>query len=506
MSTAKRDFIKDAAIILESVPDLYLILDTDFKIVCASQCYLNATMTESHQVIGRGVFDLFALNSDSKCSEQLRQSLNRVLLNKIPDQIDIQPYDIRRQIKDGLLDVRYWGLQNSPVLDKKNNVKYIIHRLIDMTSSTEKAIELEEITTQMQEQAKRLREKEMALMKANRQLELDAHNLVISNQKRGLMPELGGTLIACNNQHEMVVVITSFVSKILDFGKGVLYLFEASHTYLDAVTTWGNPLHYEQVISPEECWAIRRGFTHETKASESCINCEHIKTPDHDHFYLCVPVSAQNEIFGLLNIEIENDDHNQLTEYYLLINMVSKTIALSIANITLRNLLRDQSIRDALTGVYNRRFLDEYLIKHLFYATRHNTTLAVIMLDIDDFKQINDKFGHDMGDIILGKLGHLLTNITRADDLVCRYGGEEFIYILQNCSIDSAKMRAEELRLEVNKISQGPQLARLSISLGVSMYPMDATTAYELIDLADKALYHSKELGKNRVTAYCDIL
>jgi diguanylate cyclase (GGDEF)-like protein len=352
---------------------------------------------------------------------------------------------------------------------------------------------------------KLLQIKEEELAQANNKLEMNKHRLDVSNKKRALLTEFSETLITCKNQDEMLIVILSYVSKILDFSKGILYLFDLSHKYLEKTTSWGNPNKYEQIIIPEECWAIRRGFLHETNLSAPAIPCSHIKNPKQDFSYICAPVSAQNEIFGSLYIEIENYDDALLIEYHLLINMVSKTIALAIANINLRNLLRDQSIRDALTGLYNRRFLDEFLIKQIGYAKRQKNNLAIIMFDLDNFKKINDTYGHEAGDIILEKLGHLMTSITRAEDAVCRYGGEEFICILQNCSLVLAKKRAEEFRQKIQQMTPGALLPSVTISLGISAYPTDGQSPNELIEKADKALYESKKTGKNKITTYADI-
>ncbi len=647
MGMSEKDFRKDAVTILESAPDLYLILNTALKIVGASQAYLNATMTERQKIIDKDIFEIFPDNPDDPSAtgiENLRNSLNRVLTNKSTDTMAIQKYAIRRQSTDGQFEIRYFSPQNSPVFDKKNNVEYIIHRVVDVTSfiqekelSGKMEMEMEihqhvkhidevnkqlrvaeairlaiidaipdamltinragvitevnhaletlfgyaqkellgqqmeilipepyrsrhpahrenyfksprvrpmginmelfgqqknghifsiEIslspltTTQGQfaiaiirdisarvQQTTLLQEKEKALTEANNKLEIEKHNLDISNKKGFLLTELSETLIACKNQDEMIIAISSYASKILDFSKGALYLFNSSHKYLEATSTWGEPDKYEQIITPKECWAIRRGIIHETNASEAGVICDHIKNPKQKLSYICIPVTAQNEVFGLMytEIEIANDHHARLIEYHLLINMVSNTVALAIANINLRNLLHNQSIHDALTGLYNRRFLDEFLMKQLFYAQRQKSTLAVIMFDLDDFKKINDTHGHEVGDIILEKLGHLMTHMTRAADVICRYGGEEFVCILQNCSLILAKKRAEEFRREIQHITKGPFPPEVTISLGISMYPADGAMANELIEKADKALYESKKTGKNKVTAYSDM-
>lgn len=623
----EHDFKNETLVILESVPDLCLILNTDLQILGASQAYLNATMTESQKIIGRNFFEIFPNNSKVPSAtdiEHLRGSFHRALTNKAPDIIAVQQQESHEPGK-----IRYWSTQNSPILDKKNNVKYILHRVINLTSEMEvkeHAKHLDKVNKQLRiaeainvaiikaipdamltinnnglitdvnqaletlfrydkdellgqqievlipqpyhsrylkllknyfkspsakpighnmalfaqkkkgelfsieinlsplstsqgrfaiaiirdislraQQTKLLQIKEKELIEANNKLEIDKYRLEMINKKAALLTELSETLIACKNQDEMLIVISTYANKILDFSKGILYLFDASHKYLEGTTTWGNPDKYEYIITPEECWAIRRGLFHETNLSEPGIPCDHIKDHKHNLTYICVPVMAQNEILGSLYIEIENYHHATVIEHHLLINMVSKTIALAIANINLRNLLRDQSIRDTLTGLYNRRFLDEFLIKQLFYAKRQKQTLAIILFDLDDFKKINDTYGHEVGDIILEKLGKLMMSITRAEDAVCRYGGEEFICILLNCSLILAKKRAEEFRQKIQDMTKEHFPPAVTISLGISIYPTDGHMPNELIETADKALYESKKTGKNKVTVYSDM-
>ncbi|MFZ4077150.1 MAG: sensor domain-containing diguanylate cyclase, partial [Legionellaceae bacterium] len=373
------------------------------------------------------------------------------------------------------------------------------------TAEGEFAIAMIRDASARMEHIKLVKEKEKTLMKINSKLETEKKNLDVSNKKGLLLTELSEMLVSCKHQDEMLLVISSYVGKILDFSQGVLYLFDALHKYLEAKTTWGHPNPYEQIISPEACWAIRRGVMHESNASDPGVPCDHVKHSKVGFSYICIPITAQNEIFGLMYLEIEAYAEVESIEYHLFINMVSKTIAMAIANISLRDLLRDQSIHDALTGLYNRRFLDEYLTKQLFYSKRQNKPLAVIMLDLDDFKKINDAYGHDVGDIVLEKLGHLMARLTREEDVVCRYGGEEFVCIMQDCSLPLAKKRAEEFRCKIQQMNQGPFPPPVTISVGISLYPQDGTLSTELIEAADKALYVSKKTGKNKVTVYGEI-
>lgn len=653
---AATDIKKDSLMILESIPDLYLILNANLKIVEASQGYLKATMMAREKIIGMNFFEVFTENH-----KNFRVSFERVLNNKVKDIVVGQQQDI-------LGEIRYWSTQNHPVLDKQNNVKYILHRVVDLTSfMLEKALPLEtqvamqqyckdlhEVNQQLKidetrylatisaipdamitadsnglivdinhmteilfgyskheligqaievlmpesiraihvshrkayskspvsrpmgegmnlvalknngqqfyveislaplvllgitytlaivrdvssriHQTQALQIKELELIETNHRLEIEKKNLNNSNRKGLILNELSETLVTCKSQDEMAVVIASYASEILDFSKGVLYLFDASHKHLEAVAVWGGASQYETTIDLDECWAIRRGVMHETNNLELGITCEHIKHPNKKSSYICMPVMAQNEFFGLINIEIdmyayEKTDnvideggksnvispHRDISlkskhlkmEYHVLLQMISKTIALAIANINLRHLLSDQSIRDELTGLYNRRFLDEFLDKQIFHAKRQNTTLAIIMLDIDDFKKVNDMHGHEVGDIVLEKLGHLMSRVTRADDMVCRYGGEEFICVLPNCSLLLAKKRAEEFRHEIHHMIKTPFPPQITVSLGISMYPADGTMSDELVSAADKALYVSKKTGKNKVTAYSEMV
>ena len=346
--------------------------------------------------------------------------------------------------------------------------------------------------------------KEYNLKKANTKLISEKQILDISNKKGILLTEFSETLISCKNKEDMIVVISSYVSKLLDFSKGVFYIFDSTHKYLEANSSWGDIANYDKIIKSDECLAIRCSVIHITSATEPSSSCDHIMEIKQEITCVCVPLVAQNEIFGLIYLEISSINPDILDNFNLIITMVSKTIALAFINANLRNLLRDQSIRDSLTGLFNRRFLDEYLIKQVFYAKRNNLNIAIIMFDIDNFKNVNDTYGHDVGDTILEKIGHLMTRLTRADDVICRYGGEEFVCVLQNCSLTLAKKRAEEIRKEISNMTKG-NLPKITISLGISMYPTDAIMPNELVEASDKALYQSKKTGKNKVTAYSDM-
>lgn len=170
----------------------------------------------------------------------------------------------------------------------------------------------------------------------------------------------------------------------------------------------------------------------------------------------------------------------------------------------LQSRLQEQAIRDALTGLFNRRYLDETLPRELSCAKRDGYPLAVIMVDIDHFKQINDTYGHPGGDEVLKSLGDIFRKGAREGDISCRYGGEEFVIALPRMGIETALARAEKWRTEVDAllVRHGDLHIRFTISAGVSAYPDHATDHESLIDCADRALYIAKGDGRNRVTCF----
>jgi diguanylate cyclase (GGDEF)-like protein len=168
---------------------------------------------------------------------------------------------------------------------------------------------------------------------------------------------------------------------------------------------------------------------------------------------------------------------------------------------SLQEKLRQEAIHDSLTSLFNRRFLDETLPIELARAKRANSPLTILMLDIDYFKKINDTYGHQVGDVVLQSVGHDLKTNVRAGDIVCRYGGEEFILVFPGMQAEDGRARAEKLRMMIasQTINAKNQLIAVTISIGGSVYPQDGTSNDELISLADLALYRAKQNGRNRV-------
>jgi diguanylate cyclase (GGDEF)-like protein len=220
---------------------------------------------------------------------------------------------------------------------------------------------------------------------------------------------------------------------------------------------------------------------------------------------------AQNETYGSLHLEIPlggNGSGGLDESTQKVAEMVGNSIALALSNIRLRETLRAQAVRDPLTGLYNRRFMEESLIRELSRAERKNTNLGVVMIDIDHFKKFNDRFGHEAGDLVLAGISSLIRSHIRSSDIACRYGGEEFIVVLPDTSRGSAMERAEQLTREISQYRleyQGQLLDPISVSMGVAIYPDHGQDWQILLRLADQALYKAKDLGRNRVVNYSEI-
>jgi diguanylate cyclase (GGDEF)-like protein len=185
----------------------------------------------------------------------------------------------------------------------------------------------------------------------------------------------------------------------------------------------------------------------------------------------------------------------------LLAQSVADGLALTWTNLSLREALRQEAIRDPLTGLYNRRFMEESLLREMRRAQRGGQTVAVILLDVDRFKQVNDRFGHEAGDMLLRALGTLLQASSRGSDIACRYGGEEFVLILPETSLETAQQRAEQIREKFRSLKvavQPDEAPTTSASLGVAGYPLHSDSPEGLLRAADAALYEAKRAGRNR--------
>jgi diguanylate cyclase (GGDEF)-like protein/PAS domain S-box-containing protein len=352
-------------------------------------------------------------------------------------------------------------------------------------------------------------EEHLALKQAYKKLSLGMNELKNKNTQITLLVDMSDILLASTSQKELSDVMAQFAQKLLCFASGYLYIMHPSKNHLEQTGQWGTPLKQETIFGPEHCWGIRLGRTYQASARGQELICGHINNETSNVTTICVPLMAQNDIYGLLYFEISKKNFVLSEDQRLVVSAFAELTALSLANIRLRENLRFLSIRDPLTGLYNRRFLDEMLSKQFHQAQRDNTTFTILMIDLDHFKKINDTFGHEAGDAVLKQVGEIFQNNIRAGDVSARYGGEEFVIMLHNISLDNAKKSADLIRVNVSNVQiqyGAQQIAPITISIGIAMYPLDGTQIEEIMEKADRALYLAKKEGRNRVVAYSDNL
>jgi diguanylate cyclase (GGDEF)-like protein len=341
---------------------------------------------------------------------------------------------------------------------------------------------------------------------AHERLKNSMEELESRNQEAGTLSEMADLLQSCFTLEEASGVIASSAQKLFQGFSGALLVFSASRNVLEATTTWGPSSPAERVFSPNDCWALRRGRLHHSASDNGAVRCSHFGA-DSRLPSLCTPLMAHGETLGILSLVTEPNGsegpQTSISEFNAKLAIsVAEQAALSFANLKLREKLRYQSVRDPLTGLFNRRYLDESLERELPNAIRKNRSLGVIMLDVDRFKKFNDMFGHDAGDAVLRELGDHLAKFIRRGDLACRYGGEEFTLILPESSLENTRRRAEELRISFQQLSikhRDIVLGKVTLSLGVAALPDHGTTAGDLLAAADGALLRAKVEGRDRV-------
>jgi diguanylate cyclase (GGDEF)-like protein len=309
-----------------------------------------------------------------------------------------------------------------------------------------------------------------------------------------LLNGMTGMLQSARSIADILEILRQVSPRLFSGTRGGLYILDAAHRTLESVVAWESLS--EPSFHVDDCWALRLAQTHVVRLPSGGPLCPHIRgTPGGKA--LCFPLLAHGEAHGLLHLAgTEADERFALN--------VASQIALAMANVKLRESLQVQAVRDPLTGLYNRRFLEQALDRELRRAARAGTPVGVLMADIDFFKRINDTSGHAAGDEVLKELGRFFTEHLRPYDVACRFGGEEFTLILPGSSLENAVRHGERLREAVRELApsfEGRTIGPVSLSLGVAVFPEDGETAEALIAAADAALYEAKSRGRNRVVA-----
>ena len=344
-----------------------------------------------------------------------------------------------------------------------------------------------------------------SLSKLLAELQLRAH-------ERALLSEMNDLFDCCATTVDAAKVAAASVRKLIPHAtSGSLYVFEASTGLAEAAARWGSRSASEAFLAFDSCWALRRGQPHWSEHSASSITCAHLADACTGPS-LCVPLIARGQTTGILHLEFastESPTQASTTEsvrasLQLLASMVAGQIAMAYSSLNLLQKLQKQSIRDSLTDLFNRRFLEESLEREMLRSKHNSRPLSIILVDIDHFKGFNDRFGHNAGDHVLRSVADLLRTFFRACDVCCRYGGEEFAVILPDSSLQNAVVRANALRTELRRLNlsyDNRDLGSITISVGVAAFPDHGSSFEALLRVADRCLYDSKANGRDVVTA-----
>jgi diguanylate cyclase (GGDEF)-like protein/PAS domain S-box-containing protein len=419
----------------------------------------------------------------------------------------VRRYEMDMKRKDG--SVFPSSLSISVLRNRAGEVDGSICVARDITETRKRMAQINEVNKHLQEEILERERMEDAIQDTNEKLKSLVLEYGQHNQEITVLNEMSDMLQACLDCEEAHGAIAKFLPRLFADESGAMYMLQRNQ--LTAVASWGEALASEPVFSPDACWALRLSEVHLVDDEGPGLPCKH-RSQELPASTLCVPMTAQGATLGLLFLQVDRqpttvDTWEQPTasvseSKQRLAVTAAKQISLSIANLQLRDHLRRQAVRDPLTGMYNRRYLDDTLERELLRAKRKNTTISIIMVDIDWFKSINDSFGHEAGDTVLTVVAKSLKDGVRGEDVVCRYGGEEFILVLPEAPTSSALERAEHLRERIAQLEiehEGTALRKITASFGVASFPDHGQTIEGVIKAADAAMYRAKTGGRNRV-------
>lgn len=446
---------------------------------------------------------------------EYERELNRaeVLVQRFQDLLDAR---IARVVEDAAAVAATWKLLAEIVLAVtgllflcvlyfvfKRRVLHPVVRLSDVVSrlaEEDYATELPEVNQidEIGDMAKAISVfRENGLARQRLQAERDADTTL-----RELLSRMTQRMQSCDTLEDFKDVVRRFLPEIDPGRAGRLYLFDEHRNAMVEACTWQEPVHSQGKFAPSACWALRRGLPHRPASGGVDVPCQHLalaegQLPD----TLCLPLMAQNETLGLLYLEVRADQAGVVPTPENYIDMLAENISLSLANIKLRDALRSLALHDPLTGLPNRRNFERVMEGFRAGQADGSRQLSCLMLDVDHFKNLNDRFGHAAGDEVLRELAGVLQEATREPEFAFRYGGEEFGVLLPDLTCEQAAIRAEEIRSRISDLDvqhAGKMLGKITVSVGVASVPQHCDLS-RLVQTADAAMYRAKKSGRDCV-------
>src|SRR5579862_1806894 len=349
------------------------------------------------------------------------------------------------------------------------------------------------------------RRMEKKTVRINRNLAQSVKALESQAQESELLTTARDELQLCVDMQQVYQSATNSLARLLPGTCGSLCIIDNSRNSVDVKASWG-VTNVEEFSPPEACCGLRSGQARWRRPGQSEIHCTHFIDGAAPDRYLCHPIAAQGDTMGMLYVQCADEDAVALVNERMNgLRQFIQITGMAIAALNLQMRLENQSIRDALTGLFNRHFMQLSMDRELARAARRKQVMAVLMLDMDHFKKFNDTYGHAAGDAALKGLAEIFRSNIRAEDIACRYGGEEFAIILPDCGVDGAHDRAESILKGVANMTLphgGEILSGFSISIGMAFFPGDGDTAELLLQRADVALYRAKKMGRNRLCLF----
>ncbi|MDR3056497.1 MAG: GGDEF domain-containing protein [Zoogloeaceae bacterium] len=290
-----------------------------------------------------------------------------------------------------------------------------------------------------------------------------------------------------------------------------IYEITQNRSEMESVIVDGNlsgACHWcnSQVLErPETCRARRTGHMVDGVVQpDICYAFNPPMEGGEDYGYMCFPILQSGVVGSIVQLVVKGEEKARLQAALPYINVYLREAAPVLEARRLTETLKESSLRDPMTGLNNRRYLEEYVETLLANVRRQQIHLAIMMLDLDYFKMVNDSYGHDAGDAVLKALSQILRQSVRTSDMVIRYGGEEFLIVLQDTTEPAADQVAENIRRTVEKlrVNVGGTMLQKTISIGLSDYPTDSSTFWQAVKFADVALYRAKQTGRNRVVRF----